>query len=172
VWPGCQKSWTNRKPTASLGTLGRSNNHELSHMRRWRWGEAAGLLFKIDALGEASKSLDSDLLTSASPRTSSPACSEISDNLIHISAKMEKTTQSDLRLIASSFRKCLSLWQEIKGLCKGRTFLEDEVFRAVSASFEETIQSGENSVNQSFQIVPRDKQAFERGDGTESLIIL
>jgi hypothetical protein len=78
---------------------------------------------------------------------------------------MEKATPNDLLQIGSGFRNCLSLWREIKGICQGRTSL-DNIIRDMSNSLEATLQSGVTSAEQSFQIIPRDKRAFDYGDGT------
>lgn len=42
----------------------------------------------------------------------------------------------------------------------------------MSDSLETTLHSGETSVEQTFQIIPRDKRAFDYGDGKISLVSL
>jgi hypothetical protein len=78
---------------------------------------------------------------------------------------MEKSTPNDLLQIGSGFKKCLSLWRDIKGFCEGRAALEDGVIRDMSDSLEETLQKGENSVGQAVHVLPRDQPALEYGDG-------
>lgn len=78
---------------------------------------------------------------------------------------MEKSTPNDLLQIGSGFRRCLSLWREIKGFCEGRAALDDGVIRDMSDGLEATLQSGENSVEQASHVLPRDQPAFEYGDG-------
>jgi hypothetical protein len=84
---------------------------------------------------------------------------------------MEKATTSDLFQIGSGFRKCFSIWREIQAICQGRTSL-DPIIREMSDSLETTLHSGETSVEQTFQIIPRDKRAFDYGDGKISLVSL